>query len=468
MLFKFASYLLGTNNEEESKPDQQQQLNIESNEIQDTQPETQVNSSTDLTNEEKEILTDEVNSDKQEDLVEDEYMYDEQLINCSKLKNSNSNLQSDFNKEDQLCDQLEDDDYEDEQWIYITPIKRKNEEKEINEEISEFRNEVENSALIDEKNASKENVPKTEESQNANKEEFNFFDYFNNKSHLTTLNEEQCCSPVKSSKLDSSSTATKKPSANKKLSNHKLQQVNRMEQSWNFLPPACFQFENTFTIEEHPLENLLLENPALSVISSTEKESNGSASLTNSSLNCTTKSRILVDRNLNNQTKKEAFPASRKQMRRIAKSSRKSNKKQNDKKNRTQTKKADVSTSENVSPASSPRKSLPVEKVEKEVGKLEEKQVLCDEKQLLAHYLTSDAIASSSSNGSTHQSQTTTHHPHLHFIASNNCVATSTNSSVENKKGSKSLRRETKRNNKVALKRENLSNKPFTLHRKLC
>ena len=248
MLFKFASFLLGTNNEEETKPEEQQ-FNIESSEQQqDTQPCTNENSTL---NKDENLLNDEknlTNENKQEDLIEeDDYMYAEQLINCSKLKNSDFNLESnEFNKEDQLCDQLEEDeDCEDDQWIYITPIKRKNEEeKEITEEefVSEQEEEQDENCILvdgDQKNTSNANVPKQPQEE-VEKEQFNFYDYFNNKSsltnNLTTLNEEndEHCSPVKQSKISNTK---------KKLVNSKLHSVNRgIEESWIEYPPAVSFF----------------------------------------------------------------------------------------------------------------------------------------------------------------------------------------------------------------------------------
>lgn len=242
-----------------------------------------------------------------------------------------------------------------------------------------------------------------------------------------------------------------------------------MEESWVIHPPACFQLDNTFTIEEHPLENIYIENPALSVIASCKSidKENSTSSLTNSSSLSTIKSnltnRILIDRNLNNnQAKERASMASRKSMRKRASSSRKANKKQNSNTNKTSKKKTD----QPISPVKASTSSVsPVEQeTNNDVDYQNKTSVLNDrqEKQLLAHYLTnpSNSIALSSPNGSTHQS---THHSHHHLI-SNIAFNASTNASVEHKKGSKSLRRQ----NKTALKRDNLSNKPFTLHRKLC
>lgn len=481
MLFKFASYLLGTNNGDESKPEQQP-LGTDADAIPDTQPTSRTEETRSTLSEGDQLLADcpANSSDKQDLIEEDDYMYAEQLINCSKLKNSNYNLEAaDLVKEDQLADQLEDDeDCEDEQWIYITPIKRKNEEKQCgggdDEPFAARSDELEaaNCILIGEKDASKADVPKQQplDDPEAEKEHFNFFDYFNNKSSLATLNEEeQQCSPAKSSKLSPSSSS----SASRKLTAHKVQQAaaRGMEESWVIQPPECFLLPNTFTIEENPLENLYIENPALSVMASCKSvdKENSTSSLTNSSSlnNSTAKSsRVLVDRNLNaSQTTDKPSVASRKSMRKRANSTRKANKKQNSKKSRGQAKSADLPTV-----SASVEQSAPVEPENEEAGQpkpvLDERQ----EKQLLAHYLAlpdlrlvaaSNPIASSSS-GSTHHS---THHPHHHFI-SNNCVATfnaSTNANVEHKKGSKSLRR----NNKVKI-RDNLSNRPFTLHRKLC
>ena len=473
MLFKFASYLLGTNNGEESKPEQQQ-LSTESDAIQDTQPTSSTAEQPKSTLSEGDKAEQANLSDKQdliEEEEEDDYMYAEQLINCSKLKNSNCNFEAtDLVKEDQLADQLEDDeDCEDEQWIYITPIKRKNEEEKTGAEPEEA-----NCILIDDKDESKASVPKQQDDQEAEKEQFNFYDYFNNKSSLATLNEEeQQCSPAKSSKLSPSS------SAGRKLASHKASQTTRgMEESWVIQPPECFRLPNTFTIEEHPMENLFIENPALSVMASCksiDKENNSTSSLTNSSSlnNSTAKSsRVLVDRTLNaSQTTGKPSVASRKSMRKRANSTRKANKKQQNssKKSKGQDKNGDLATPANAI-AAEPNDPVEQENEQADEAKSDDRQ----EKQLLAHYLAlspdqdlaltaaSNSIASSS-NGSTHHS--TTHHLHHHFI-SNNCVATfnaSTNASVEHKKGSKSLRR----NNKVKI-RDNLSNRPFTLHRKLC
>lgn len=484
MLFKFASYLLGTNNGDESKPEQQP-LGTDADAIQDTQPTSTEETRSTLSESDQRLADCPATPSDKQDLIEeeDDYMYAEQLINCSKLKNSNFNLDAaDLVKEDQLADQLEDDDdCEDEQWIYITPIKRKNEEEKpssdgaSDEPFAARSDEAEeaNCILIDEKDASKaDDVPTQQplDDPEAEKEQFNFYDYFNNKSSLATLNEEeQQCSPAKSSKLSPSS------SAGRKLSAHKVQQAaaRGMEESWVIQPPECFLVPNTFTIEENPLENLYIENPALSVMAScksVDKENNSTSSLTNSSSlnNSTAKSsRVLIDRNLNaSQTTGKPSVASRKSMRKRANSTRKANKKQNSKKSKGQAKNAELPTVSN-----SAESAAPVEQENEEAG--EPKPVLDgrQEKQLLAHYLTalpelalaaaSNSIASSSS-GFTHHS---THHPHHHFI-SNNCVATfnaSTNANVEHKKGSKSLRR----NNKVKI-RDNLSNRPFTLHRKLC
>lgn len=493
MLFKFASFLLGTNNGDESKPEQLQQLSTESNAIQDTQPTSSTEEAPRSTlSEGDNPLTDQANLSDKQDLIEeeeDDYMYAEQLINCSKLKNSNCNLEAtDLVKEDQLGDQLDDDeDCEDEQWIYITPIRRKNEEEKQRDEPKFVGCEPEeaNCVLIDdEKDAPNANVPKQQDDQE--KEQFNFYDYFNNKSSLTgnlaTLNEEeQQCSPAKSSKLSPSSS-----SAARKLANHKVQQAARgMEESWVIQPPECFLLPNTFTIEEHPLENLYIENPALSVMASCksiDKENNSTSSSTNSSSlnNSTAKSsRVLVDRTLSaSQTNGKPSVASRKSMRKRANSTRKANKKQqNSKKSKGQTKTDDLAAVATVAVSAAAEQSAPVEQEQENAETGEPKQPALDgpqEKRLLAHYLAlnpdldlalaavSNPIASLS-NGSTHHS--TTHHPHHHFI-SNNCVATfnaSTNASVEHKKGSKSLRR----NNKVKI-RDNLSNRPFTLHRKLC
>ena len=489
MLFKFANYLLGTNNGEDTKPEQQQPVSTESNEIQDTQPTSSSTEETRSTlSEGNHPLAEQANLSDKQDLIEedeDDYMYAEQLINCSKLKNSNCNLEAnDLVKEDQLADQLDDDeDCEDEQWIYITPIKRKNEEKECGEQaFAGGEPEEANCILIDEKDASQANVPKQDD-QEAEKEQFNFYGYFNNKNSLTgnlaTLNEEEQCSPAKSSRRSSSSS-----SASRKMANHKVQQAARgMEESWVIQPPECFLVPNSFTIEEDPLENLLLENPALSVMASCksiDKENNSTSSLTNSSSfnNSTAKaSRVLVDRTLSaSQTNGKPSVASRKSMRKRANSTRKANKKQqNSKKSKGQTKSGDLAA---VSPATAlvTEQAAPVEQEKENAEGGEQKQPVLDgrqEKQLLAHYLalspdqdlaltTASNPIASSSTGSTHS---TTHHPHHHFI-SNNCVATfnaSTNASVEHKKGSKSLRR----NNKVKI-RDNLSNRPFTLHRKLC
>ena len=493
MLFKFASYLLGTNNDTDDTKPEQQQLTIESNEnTHDTQPSLDENSTLSEDNQIDEHLSDEkvknLSCDKQPDLIEeDDYMYAEQLINCSKLKNSNCNL--DLSKDDHLCDQL-DDDCEDDQWIYITPIKRKNEEEE--KEISdEFASEPDEESLDggeDDKATSNENVPNTQsdeldDAQDAvEQEKFNFYDYFNNKTGLDTLSEEQC-SPAKSSKYSPAAAVN-----GKKLVNHKL---NRMEESWAIYPPACFTLDNTFTIEEHPMENLYIENPALSVIASCksiDKENNGTSSLTNSLLplsnKTTSTNRVLVDRNLNGQPK---AAVTGKSMRKRANSTRKTNKKQNNKKSKNpqQAKKTEQQAVVKQPDTTATAVQTTVESVVAQSPTAgEQKQVLRErhEKQLLAHYLTMNPgqlaatatpagnTIATSSNSSTHQSTHHSHnhnHTHHHYI-SNNCVAplnaTSTNAGVEHKKGSKSLRR----NNKVALKRDNLSNKPFTLHRKLC
>ena len=231
---------------------------------------------------------------------------------------------------------------------------------------------------------------------------------------------------------------------------------------------------------------------------SIDKENSSTSSLTNSSLNATKSNRVLVDRNLN-----QASAGGRKSMRKRANSTRKTNKtKTNSKKSKNQTKKTDLpESSANQAETTKQQQNVattlqvveqPAKEVNGEEGDEQKLQVLHDrqEKQLLVHYLTmnpnqlqnttitpttSNTIATiattSSSNGSILQSTNHSHnHTHLHYI-SNNCVTnnnfnanTNANASVEHKKGSKSLRR----NNKVALKRDNLANKPFTLHRKLC
>jgi len=496
MLFKFASYLLGTNNDtEETQPEQQvQQLSEESNENNTQQTQLDENSSTLLLKNERKVdanLSEEksiLNREQEDDLIEDDYMYDEQLINCSKLKNSNLDL----NREDQLCDQLEDEDCEEEdQWIYITPIKRKNEEKEeICEEFASEQEEDENCNLddgvLDDKEISNENVPKQldeqqqtqlDDDQEIAQEKFNFYDYFNNKNGRTPVDKENC-SPAKSSK-----TSPVK-STGKKLINHKLQ-LNRMEESWVIHPPPIFTLDNTFTIEENPLENLYIENPALSVMAScksiNDKENNVStSSSTNSSLplNKTSANRVLADRNLNgnNQQKDKTPVASRKpSMRKRANSTRKTNKKQNSNNKKSKSKKIDLTIA--IQQQTTNATLLTQTVVETAEDGENKSQVLNErkEKRLLAHYLsmsptqqpntvaptTSNTIASNDSTHhlTNHQSH---HHTHHHYITSNNCVATFNASTSAEHKGSKSLRR----NNKVALKRENLSNKPFTLHRK--
>jgi len=417
MLLKFANYLLGTNNDTTDE-----QL---SNENQDTQESTSTTINETTSTEDKDLNNE--NNLTKEDLNEDDYMYTEQLINSSKLK-ENSNLElDDLIINDQLCDQLDDEDLDEDQWIYITPIKRKNEEKTKITEALGFESEEENckKCLIVEDDKTKLQLqPFISEEK---KEEFNFYDYFNNQ----PTNKEQN-SPIK--------TQLFKGKAKKLINKNKSKKSNQMEESWVIHPPACFQLDNTFTIEEHPLENLYIENPAISVMTSCKSigKENNTNSLNNSSL---TKNlnRILIERNQENQ---KASVASRKSMRKRANSTRKTSKKQNNKKNQ-------------------------VAKQENKIVAIEETNEKRDqqEKQILAQYLMDSAVTVANPIASTSTNQPINHpHHHSHHL-NNHPIANNANSTkVEPAKGSKSLRR----NNKVALKRDNLQTKPFTLHRKLC
>jgi hypothetical protein len=196
MLFKFASYLLGTNTEQE---DPQSAVPPTSGPPLSNHPDD-CNRSTSYASRPQSIDADNTNADGQlasnHSAAESaaELIYDERFVQTD-------------DRPERLEDSLHEDD---EQWIYITPIRVQPLKPDPQEEEEDLDAATEN----------------------ADADQFNMFELFNANRNRTTIGTR-----------------------------------NKLEESWVIHPPACFQVDNTFAIEQHPLENLYIEQPVLSVIS---------------------------------------------------------------------------------------------------------------------------------------------------------------------------------------------------------
>lgn len=210
MLFKFASYLLGTNTEQD---DPQTAAPPSSGPPLSNHPDDHCNNSAS-----RYSLNASSAAESTESIDVTSNAHDPPTTRSNEYAESGAELIYDerFVQTDDRPERLEDSLHEDdEQWIYITPIR-------VNTSQSD-------DLSLQPQDESLDSVENAEVG-----EQFNMFELFN-KARATTVG--------------------------------RAGGRNKLEESWVIHPPACFQVDNTFAIEQHPLENLYIEQPALSVIS---------------------------------------------------------------------------------------------------------------------------------------------------------------------------------------------------------